>query len=92
MISSPHPSIEQPNFYTSMGGKSGAEWVNCCFVNQWGIFGIHLSCRNGSASCIDGQLAGPAWGHVKMAPATLDWFLRCTWGVREQGLPRLGAW
>jgi hypothetical protein len=55
----------------------GADFINCCLVNEWGRFGIALSCRNGSASCIEGRLAGPAWGHIHMAPATLDWFLRC---------------
>jgi hypothetical protein len=35
-----------------------------------------LSCPSGSV-CWHSQFAGPAWGHVHMAPETLDWFLRC---------------
>lgn len=51
--------------------------MQCCYVNAWNAFALPLSCRNGSASCLDNQLAGPAWGHVNMAPSTLDWFLGC---------------
>jgi hypothetical protein len=60
--------------------------VQCCYVNAWNEFAVPLSCRNGSASCIDDQLAGPAWGHVKMAPSTLDWFLRCVFSAQAADL------
>jgi hypothetical protein len=37
---------------------------------------VPLSCPGFRMSCADGQLAGPAWGHVYMAAETLDWFLK----------------
>jgi hypothetical protein len=58
-----------------VNGKDGDAFVACCYVNTWNSFALKLSCRNGSASCIDNQLAGPVWGHVNMAPSTLNWFL-----------------
>lgn len=71
----PTPPSPQPNFYSNVDGKSGDEFVSCCYVNTWNAFAKALSCRNGSASCIDNQLAGPAWGHINMSPNTLNWFL-----------------
>jgi hypothetical protein len=65
----------QPNFYRDVDGKNGDAFVACCYVNTWNSFALKLSCRNGSASCIDNQLAGPVWGHVNMSPSTLNWFL-----------------
>lgn len=66
----------QPNFYQNINGRNGDAFVSCCYVNTWNYFARMLSCRNGSASCIDNQLAGPAWGHISMSPSTLDWFMR----------------
>lgn len=69
----------EPNFYENIGGRNGDAFVRCCYINTWNYFARMLSCRNGSASCIDNQLAGPAWGHINMLPNTLDWFLRPNW-------------
>lgn len=69
-------ALLQPNFYTDINGKNGNTFVQCCYVNTWNLFARRLSCRNGSVSCLDDQLAGPAWGHINMVPATLDWFLK----------------
>ncbi|GBF89859.1 hypothetical protein Rsub_02563 [Raphidocelis subcapitata] len=66
----------EPNFYPNKYGKPAAEYLACCFVNDWNAMAVPLSCPSGRMSCADGQLAGPAWGHVYMAPETLDWFLK----------------
>lgn len=77
--------LHQPNFYDGKYGKSPNDYLSCCFVNDWNAMAVPLSCPNGFQSCSDGQLAGPAWGHVHMAAGTLDWFLRWGAGVGSIG-------
>ncbi|KIY98881.1 hypothetical protein MNEG_9078 [Monoraphidium neglectum] len=66
----------EPNFYPKKRNKDTADYLACCYVNDWNGWAVPLSCPAGSASCWTQQFAGPAWGHVHMSPETLDWFLR----------------
>ena len=79
----------QPNFYENKYGKAPSDYLSCCYVNDWNAMAIPLSCPLGARSCSDGQLAGPAWGHVHMGTDTLDWFLKCAPGCGEGGCGKL---
>lgn len=66
----------EPNYYTGKNGTSnGSQYVQCCYVSDWSHFSMWLSCPNGASSCVNGQFAGPQWGHIFMTPASMDWFI-----------------
>lgn len=56
----------EPNFYHGKNGMSIGQYIACCFVSEWRAF----------ASRLQTKVASPAWGHVFLAPAMLDWFLK----------------
>ena len=67
----------EPNFYAGKLGRSSADYLACCYVNDWNAAVVPLACPRGDASCWNAQFAGPAWGHVFLSPETLEWWLRC---------------
>lgn len=69
-------SALQPNFYVNKRGRSGNDYIKCCFIDDWNYFARELSCPNGPSSCSNGQFTGPVWGHVNMFPTTMNWFLQ----------------
>ena len=73
-----HQNNHQPNFYASKNGKSASAYLACCFVNEWNWFARNVCCSKPGvdSTCANGQLAGPAWGHVNMDTRTLEWWLR----------------
>ena len=74
----PPPPTPQPNFYINKEGRSGNEYVGCCFIRDFREFASHLACPGGQEgpACRLRQFAGPVWGHVFMYPSTMNWFLR----------------
>lgn len=68
-------SLLQPNYYYNKKGRTTADYLNCCFVNDWTDFAKGIACIYEKGSCWYNQLAGPVWGHVQIKPSTLNWFL-----------------
>lgn len=66
----------QPNFYATKNNMTALEYSRCCFTTEWTDFARNLSCPCGTEHCcVDGQFAGPVWGHVNVYPSTIKWFL-----------------
>lgn len=66
------PCPPQPNYYTNKDGKSGNDYIKCCFVRDWTR---HAAALSGAAAAGRPRFAGPVWGHVHMFEDTLAWFL-----------------
>ena len=70
----------EPNYYQNVDGRSGNDYIGCCFVRDWDKMATALSCPGGAGrdapTCTRGRLAGPVWGHINVRPQTIDWFLQ----------------